>query len=61
MVHLAGESIASGRWTNEKKRAIRDSRVKGTLLSERLTGTPVSTAISVYQCLCDWLLRRSWR
>ena len=30
--HLAGESIASGRWTDEKKRAIRDSRVKGTLL-----------------------------
>lgn len=36
-VHLAGESIASGRWTDEKKRAIRDSRVKGTtLLSEAL-------------------------
>ena len=35
--HLAGESIASGRWTDEKKRAIRDSRVKGTaLLSETL-------------------------
>jgi uncharacterized protein (TIGR01777 family) len=30
--HLAGESIASGRWTDEKKRAIRESRVKGTLL-----------------------------
>jgi uncharacterized protein (TIGR01777 family) len=37
VVHLAGESIASGRWTDEKKRAIRDSRVKGTaLLSEAL-------------------------
>ena len=37
VVHLAGESIASGRWTDEKKRAIRDSRVKGTsLLSESL-------------------------
>jgi len=37
VVHLAGESIASGRWTDEKKRAIRDSRVKGTrLLSETL-------------------------
>jgi hypothetical protein len=32
VVHLAGESIAGGRWTSEKKRAIRDSRVKGTLL-----------------------------
>ena len=30
--HLAGESIASGRWTNEKKRKIRESRVKGTQL-----------------------------
>ena len=38
VVHLAGESIASGRWTAEKKRAIRDSRVKGTaLLSDALT------------------------
>ena len=32
VVHLAGESVASGRWTSAKKRAIRDSRVKGTLL-----------------------------
>lgn len=32
VVHLAGESIASGRWTAEKKRTIRDSRVKGTAL-----------------------------
>ena len=37
VVHLAGESIASGRWTDDKKRAIRDSRVKGTaLLSDAL-------------------------
>lgn len=37
LVHLAGESIASGRWTDEKKRAILESRVKGTtLLSESL-------------------------
>src|SRR2546423_1455691 len=37
VVHLAGESIASGRWTESKKRAIRDSRVLGTtLLSETL-------------------------
>jgi len=32
VVHLAGESIATGRWTAEKKRRIRDSRVKGTQL-----------------------------
>jgi uncharacterized protein len=30
LVHLAGESIAGGRWTAERKRAIRDSRVEGT-------------------------------
>ena len=36
-VHLAGESVAEGRWTDEKKRRIRDSRVKGTrLLAETL-------------------------
>jgi uncharacterized protein len=28
IVHLAGESIAEGRWTAEKKRRIRDSRVE---------------------------------
>lgn len=38
-VHLAGESIAEGRWTDEKKRRIRESRVKGTrLLAETLAG-----------------------
>jgi len=37
VVHLAGESIVGGRWTDQKKRAIRDSRVNGTrLLSESL-------------------------
>jgi uncharacterized protein (TIGR01777 family) len=37
VVHLAGENIAEGRWTDEKKRAILDSRVEGTaLLSETL-------------------------
>ncbi|MFH0945457.1 MAG: TIGR01777 family oxidoreductase [Planctomycetota bacterium] len=30
VVHLAGENIASGRWTRSKKRRIRDSRVDGT-------------------------------
>jgi uncharacterized protein (TIGR01777 family) len=32
VVHLAGESIAEGRWTDEKKKRIRESRVKGTQL-----------------------------
>jgi uncharacterized protein (TIGR01777 family) len=30
VVHLAGESIGGLRWTDEKKKAIRDSRVTGT-------------------------------
>lgn len=30
VVHLAGENIAGLRWTEEKKKAIRDSRVNGT-------------------------------
>ena len=30
--HLAGESIADGRWSAEKKRRIVDSRVNGTKL-----------------------------
>ncbi len=39
VVHLAGENIAEGRWTDERKRRIRDSRVNGTrLLSEALAG-----------------------
>jgi uncharacterized protein (TIGR01777 family) len=36
-VHLAGEPIAEGRWTDEKKRRIRASRVESTrLLAETL-------------------------
>ena len=47
VVHLAGENIASGRWTEGKKRAIRESRVKGTaLLSDALAR--VSRAPSVF-------------
>ena len=30
VVHLAGESIASGRWNSRRKKAIRESRVAGT-------------------------------
>jgi len=37
VVHLAGENIASGRWTEKKKRAILESRTVGTrLLAELL-------------------------
>lgn len=32
VINLAGESIAEGRWTDDKKRRISESRVKGTKL-----------------------------
>lgn len=35
VVHLAGENIASGRWTPPRKKAIRDSRIAGTALLAR--------------------------
>ncbi len=37
VIHLAGDNIAEGRWNDEKKARIRDSRVNGTrLLAESL-------------------------
>jgi hypothetical protein len=37
VIHLGGENIAAGRWTDDQKRKIRDSRVNGThLLSEAI-------------------------
>jgi NAD dependent epimerase/dehydratase family enzyme len=49
VVHLAGESIATGRWTAEKKVRIRESRVRGTrLLCESLArlGQPPQVFVS---------------
>ena len=49
VVHLAGESIAEGRWSDEKKKRISESRVKGTtVLSEALGNLkhPPQTLIS---------------
>jgi len=41
VVHLAGESIAAGRWTEEEKRRILDSRARSTrLLCESLAALP---------------------
>jgi uncharacterized protein len=38
IINLAGENVAEGRWTDEKKKRIHDSRVHGThLLSEAIT------------------------
>lgn len=41
LVHLAGDGIADGRWTDAKRRSIRDSRVIPTrLLAEAVARTP---------------------
>jgi len=48
VVHLAGESIAEGRWTQEKKRRILESRQKGTrLLAETVAGLPEPPSVMV--------------
>ena len=42
IVHLAGESVAQGRWTAEKKRRIRDSRlVSGEAVMQAIRAAPV--------------------
>jgi len=49
VVHLAGESIATGRWTDQKKQRIRDSRVKATTVLAEALGNlrePPKTLIS---------------
>jgi uncharacterized protein (TIGR01777 family) len=47
-VHLAGEPIAEGRWDEEKKRRILESRVKGTrLLAEALAGLSAKPRVLV--------------
>jgi uncharacterized protein (TIGR01777 family) len=65
VVHLAGENVAEGRWTPEKKARIRDSRLAGTrLLSEtlaRLERKPAvlasASAVGYYGSRGDELLR----
>ena len=49
VINLAGESIAEGRWTDEKKKRIRDSRVNGThLISEAIA--KLATKPRVFLC-----------
>ncbi len=65
VVHLAGDPIVKGRWTPEKKRRIRDSRVQGTqLLSESLAKLQrpprvmvCASAVGVYGNRGDEILR----
>ena len=61
VVHLAGENIASGRWTDEQKLRIRESRVLGTQTLSRAIAaldrkphTFVSaSAVGAYGCRSD--------
>jgi hypothetical protein len=67
VVHLAGESIASGPWTSARKRRIRDSRVEGTrLLADalvRLERRPAvlvsASAVGIYGHRGDEVLEES--
>ena len=48
IINLAGENIAGGRWTDDQKRKIRDSRVNGThLLSEAIAKLPQKPRVFV--------------
>jgi uncharacterized protein (TIGR01777 family) len=48
VIHLAGTSIAGGRWTTRRKAAIRDSRIAGTtLLAETLAALRNPPAVLV--------------
>lgn len=49
VVHLAGEGIADGRWNEDRKRRIRESRVRGTDLVAR-TLASLSRRPSVLVC-----------
>jgi uncharacterized protein (TIGR01777 family) len=69
IIHLAGENVASGRWTAQRKRRIRDSRVAATrLLSDglaRLAQPPKvlvsASAIGIYGSRGDEVLTEASR
>jgi uncharacterized protein len=49
VIHLAGEPVAAARWTDEQKRRIRDSRVKGSrnlVAGMRVTPRPPKVLVS---------------
>ena len=48
IVHLAGESVASGKWTRKKKEKIRNSRIEGTKrLCEHILKLPTPPSVLV--------------
>ena len=55
VVHLAGEGIASHRWTDEQRRRILNSRVRGTtVLSEALAGLASRPKVLVSGSAVGW-------
>ena len=48
IIHLAGESVASGKWTRKKKEKIRNSRIEGTKrLCEHILKLPTPPSVLV--------------
>jgi hypothetical protein len=56
VVHLAGESIASCRWTAAKKERIYRSRVEGTRLLSQALKPPPAVAEGSPVCVGHWIL-----
>jgi len=55
VVHLTGEGIADGRWTEERKRRIRDSRVRSTAaVAEALAAADSRPAVLVQASGIDY-------
>ena len=57
VVHLAGENIAGGRWTDAMKKKIRDSRVNGTRVLCEGLAQDEEPAKGFGLCFGNWLLR----
>ncbi len=55
VVHLAGENLAGGLWTKERKRRIRESRVRGTMgLAEAIARLPRPPRVLVCASAVGW-------
>src|SRR5262245_65863273 len=53
VIHLAGENIASGRWTSARKAKILDSRRKGTRLLSTALADLAPSSKSAHQRISD--------
>ena len=58
VVHLAGENVADGSWTEEKKRHILDSRVTSTTLLCRVLA---NLKAKPKMLICASATRQAWR